>query len=135
MTIAMNSTQTNSFTNESVTLKPSYNIPVVLVILSIPLTIFQPILGLIIGLFGLFLMFQAVSIKFKFTPNTLEVYRGEQLIRSFPYQEWQNWAIFWQPIPILLYFKEVKSIHFLPIIFDHKTLRECLEKYCSNLKN
>jgi hypothetical protein len=31
----------------------------------------------------------------------------------------------------LLYFKEVKSIHFLPIIFDSNTLKECLEKYCS----
>ena len=127
----MNTIKTKSITNESVTLEPSYNIPIALVILSIPLTILQPFIGVAIALFGLFLMFQAVLIRLCFTSNALEVYRSNKLIRSFPYQEWQNWAIFWQPIPILLYFKEIKSIHFLPIIFAPKTLRECLEKYCS----
>jgi len=49
-------------------------------------------------------------------------YYCEKLIRRFP-QEWQNWQIFWPGVPILFYFKEVKSIHFLPILFDPKTLK------------
>jgi len=122
---------TQTISSESITLKPSYNIPVILVLIAIPVTVFQPFLGIAIALFGLFLMFQAVLIKLQFTDTALEVYRGDKLIRRFPYQEWQNWAIFWQPVPILLYFKEVKSIHFVPIIFDAKMLKECLEKYCS----
>jgi hypothetical protein len=127
----MNNIDTKSLTNESITLKPSYNIPIVLVMAAIPLTIFQPVVGIAIALFGLFLMFQAVLIKLQFTPTALAIYRSDKLIRRFPYQEWENWAIFWRPVPILLYFKEIKSIHFLPIIFEPKTLRECLEKYCS----
>lgn len=127
----INTTNTQTVSSESITLKPSYNIPVILVLIAIPVTIFQPFLGIAIAVFGLFLMFQAVLIKLQFTDTTLNVYRGDKLIRRFPYQEWQNWVIFWQPVPILLYFKEVKSIHFVPIIFDAKTLKECLEKYCS----
>ncbi|MUG98636.1 DUF3119 family protein [Scytonema sp. UIC 10036] len=114
----------------TVELKPSYNIPVVLVIAAIPLLFVQLVVGLFVTLLGLFLMFQAVTIRLKFTATDLEIYRGEKLIRCFPYREWQNWRIFWNPVPILFYFKEINSIHFLPIIFDPKTLKACLEERC-----
>jgi hypothetical protein len=114
----------------TVELKPSYNIPLVLVVAGIPILFFQPWIGSAIALFGLFLMFQAVNIRLIFTPTALDVYRKDTLIRSFPYQEWENWQIFWNPVPILFYFKEVKSIHFLPIIFDPQTLKTCLEERC-----
>jgi hypothetical protein len=57
----------------------------------------------------------------------LDIYRGDKLIRRFPYQDWENWDIFWYYLPTLFYFKEVKSLHFLPILFDPKLLRACLE--------
>lgn len=117
----------------TVELKPSYNIPIVLVIAAIPLILVQPILGGAIALFGLFLMFQAVTLRLHFTATDLDIYRGEKLIRRFPYQEWQNWRIFWNGVPILFYFKEVKSIHFLPIIFDPNTLKTCLEERCPRI--
>jgi hypothetical protein len=117
----------------TVELKPSYNIPVVLVIVAIPLLVVQPWLAGVIALLGLFLMFQAVTLRFQFTPTDFELYRGEKLIRQFPYQEWQNWRIFWNKVPILFYFKEVKSIHFLPILFDPKTLKTCLEERCPRI--
>ncbi|NEU77470.1 DUF3119 family protein [Hassallia byssoidea VB512170] len=117
----------------TVELKPSYNIPVVLVIAAIPLILVQPIVGGAIALFGLFLMFQAVTLRLQFTATDLDIYRGEKLIRRFPYQEWQNWRIFWNGVPILFYFKEVKSIHFLPIIFDPNTLKTCLEERCPRI--
>lgn len=116
--------------SETIELSPSYNIPLILVTVSIPIALINLWLGLVITLFGLFLMLQAVMIKLRFTPTALDIYRSNELIRSFPYVEWENWQIFWQPIPILLYFKEVNSIHFLPIIFNAKTLRQCLEQYC-----
>ncbi|WP_417040531.1 DUF3119 family protein [Cylindrospermopsis raciborskii] len=109
-------------------LKTSYNIPLVLVISSIPLLVLQPLLGGAIALFGLFLMFQAVSLRFLFTGNDFDIYRGENLIRRFPYGEWQSWRIFWDRVPILFYFREIKSIHFLPILFDPRTLKSCLER-------
>lgn len=116
--------------SETITLAPNYRIPFVIIIGGIALSLLQIILGAIVTLFGIFLLIQANIIKLKFTSIELEVYRGEKKIRTFPYIEWENWEIFWQPVPILLYFKEVNSIHFLPIIFDVVTLRECLEKYC-----
>lgn len=127
-------TVTASYTPEStsttVELKPSYNIPVVLLVASIPLLVIQPLVGGLIALLGLFLMFQTGTIRLQFTATDLEVYRSGNIIRSFPYREWQNWRIFWDKVPVLLYFKEVNSIHFLPILFDPKTLKACLEQRC-----
>lgn len=118
-------------TTETVELKPSYRIPLVLVALGMGVALIQIWVGCAIALFALFLLFQTVTIRLQFTPTALDIYRSNQLIRSFPYSEWENWRIFWQPIPILFYFKEVKSIHFLPIIFDPQTLEICLQKYCN----
>jgi hypothetical protein len=113
-----------------VELAPSYRIPLVLILASLPLSLLKVWLGLPIALFGLFLLLQTVSIRLQFTNTDLDVYRSGQLIRRFPYREWQNWQIFWPSFPVLFYFKEVNSIHFLPVIFDAKALATCLEKYC-----
>jgi hypothetical protein len=126
--------QSSPVKNQTVELSPSYAIPLVLIVAAILLLPLQPWLSLSIALFGLFLMFQAVTLRLQFTETALDIYRSQQLIRRFPYAEWQNWRIFWTPIPILFYFKEVKSIHFLPIIFDPKTLKTSLEQYCPLVK-
>lgn len=115
--------------NDTIELKPSYKLPFAIIIGGLLLLFLQKILAVVVILFGIFLTIQANLIKLKFTDETLEVYRQDTKIRSFPYDEWQNWAIFWQPLPILFYFKEVKSIHFLPIIFDDVALKNSLEKY------
>lgn len=112
-----------------IALQPSFRLPIGTICLAIAIAILQPWVGLVVGIFGIFLAIQTVLIGLKFTQVALEVYRGQQLIRTFPYSEWENWEIFWQPVPILFYFKEINSIHFLPIIFDAKTLRTCLEHY------
>jgi len=123
-------TETSNSTS-TVELKPSYNIPVVLIIASIPLLLIkQPVAGGIIGLLGLFLMYQAVTLRLQFTTTDFDIVRGDKLLRRFPYAEWQNWRIFWKLVPILFYFKEIKSIHFLPILFDPNTLQVCLEERC-----
>ena len=114
----------------TVELTPSYKLPLVLVFAAIPLLLVQAWVGGAITLFGLFLMFQAVTLRLQFTESALDIYRGETLIRRFPYQDWQNWRIFWPAVPILFYFKEVKSIHFLPILFEPKMLKTCLEQRC-----
>lgn len=117
-------------TEQTVELSPSYKIPLVLILAAIAIAPIQIWLGLVIFLFGLFLTLQTATIRLKFTTTALDIYRSQKLIRQFPYADWQNWYIFWTPIPVLFYFKEVKSIHFLPVLFDPKTLRACLEKYC-----
>jgi hypothetical protein len=123
-------TTSSTIPAQDIELKPSYTIPLVLVIAAIPMLLVQATLSLAIAAFGLFLLFQAATIRLKFTETALDVYRSETLIRRFPYQDWQNWQIFWTPVPILFYFKEVKSIHFLPILFDPKMLKTCLEQRC-----
>lgn len=120
---------------QTIELAPSYKIPLVLIISALPLAFWQPWVSLAIALFGIFLLLQTATIRLKFTDISLEVYRSEKLIRNFPYQDWLNWEIFWSPVPILFYFREVKSIHFLPIIFDPKTLKNCLEKHLPSNHN
>lgn len=116
-----------------VELSPSYTLSLVLIVAALPVSFVQLWIGLPLALLGLFLFFQTVTIRLKFTETALDIYRSDTLLRRFPYQEWQNWRIFWTEVPILFYFKEVKSIHFLPILFDPKMLRTCLEERCPRI--
>jgi hypothetical protein len=126
-------TTSNPFVNPNIAsqateLNPNYAIPVVLVLAGIPLIWVQPIAAGVVAIFGLFLVYQAATIRLVFTATDLDVYRSQEKFRTFPYQEWQDWKVFWFSFPILFYFKEVKSIHFLPVLFDPKMLKTCLEK-------
>ena len=123
-------TISTSQAKQAIELAPSYKIPLVLIIAALPLAFIQKWVSIAIAILGLFLLIQTITIRLKFTETALEVYRSEKLLRNFPYQDWLNWEIFWSPIPILFYFREIKSIHFLPIIFDPKMLRTCLENNC-----
>ncbi|MEM9008853.1 MAG: DUF3119 family protein [Cyanobacteria bacterium P01_F01_bin.86] len=118
-------------TAETTTLKPSYVIPIALIVLAIPLLMVQIWASGAVSLFGLFLLYQTATLRLVFTATDLDVYRGETLIRRFPYQEWSNWEIFWSPVPILFYFREVNSIHFLPVLFSPDELRSQLELHVS----
>ncbi len=126
----MTSVTPPNINQETIELAPSYKIPIILTLMAIASFLLQPWVSLPLALLGLFLLLQTVTIRLKFTPTALDVYRSGQCIRSFPYSDWQNWQIFWHRVPILFYFKEVKSIHFLPIIFDPQTLKTCLEEFC-----
>lgn len=116
----------------TVSLTPSYKLSVAIVLLSLPLLFVQLWAGVVVALLGLFLMYQTTQIKLIFTPSTLEVRRGEKLLKTFPYAEWESWKIFWRPVPILFYFKEVNSIHFVPVLYDAEELRAQVEKYCGD---
>ena len=116
---------------DTIELAPSYTLPIVLIFIGIAVNLWQTTAGIIIAVIGLFLLIQSFLIKLRFTPTSLEVCRRQTVIRTFPYADWQNWEIYFPAVPILLYFKEVKSIHFLPIIFNPQQLRSCLEKYCT----
>ncbi|MGB3238623.1 MAG: DUF3119 family protein [Geitlerinemataceae cyanobacterium] len=129
----MNPATSGTELTSTVELAPSYTLPIALVALAIPLLLVQIWVAGVIALFGLFLLFQTATLRLQFTETALDIYRGENLLRRFPFQEWQNWEIFGEKVPILFYFKEVKSIHFLPILFDPKTLRACLEERCSKI--
>jgi len=127
------SAASSATSTQTVELSPSYTLPLMLTVAALPVSLLQLWVSLAIALFGLFLMFQAATIRLQFTETALDIYRSETMIRCFPYQDWQNWRIFWTPVPILFYFKEIKSIHFLPVLFDPKMLRTCLEQRCPRI--
>ena len=55
------------------------------------------------------------------------MWQNSRELRRFPYDQWLTWRLFAPWLPGLLYFRETKSIHFLPILFSPKQLREQLE--------
>ncbi|AFZ36654.1 hypothetical protein Sta7437_3145 [Stanieria cyanosphaera PCC 7437] len=126
----MTNTQPTTETQATVELRPSYNLSVGLIAIAIAISFFQIWVGGVIAILGLFLLVQTATIRLQFTDTALDVCRSGKLLRRFPYSDWLAWRIFWQPVPILFYFREVKSIHFLPILFDSRMLVSCLEKYC-----
>lgn len=114
-------------------LSPSYRLPLGLGAIALGSSWVALWLGGLLGLFALFLAFQAATLRIYFTAEALDLYRGEQRLRRFPYADWIHWEIFWQPLPILFYFKEVNNIHFLPILFDPLELRRCVQANCPRL--
>ncbi|PZV06422.1 MAG: DUF3119 domain-containing protein [Leptolyngbya sp.] len=122
---------TSTSTATHTDLPPSYRIPLTVIGLGILLALGKIWIGALVGIFGLFLLVQAMTLTLRFTDNALEIYRRDTLIRHFPYEEWQHWEIFWEPVPVLFYFREINSIHFLPIIFSPSALRACLETHCA----
>ena len=115
-------------------LSPSYNLPIAIMLLSLPLLWIQLGIGLLIAVLGLFLLYQTSTIRLVFTASALEVRRNDNLLKTFPYADWQSWKVFWPAVPILFYFKEVNSIHFLPVLFSPKELRTHLEEHCGDYK-
>jgi hypothetical protein len=87
--------------------------------------------ALVVALFGLFLLLQSQLLRLQFSADALLVWRGSSLLRRFPYSEWLGWRLFWSPLPALFYFREQRSIHLLPVLFDATTLREQLERHVS----
>ncbi|NJN21944.1 MAG: DUF3119 family protein [Leptolyngbya sp. RL_3_1] len=126
----VDSSVVNPAASGSITLEPSYRIPVGLFLIALPLMAVQIWVGAIAALFAVFLGIQAYTLRLVFTETDLDIYRRETRIRRFPYQDWATWEIFWTPIPILFYFREVNSIHFLPILFKPDALRSSSKPVC-----
>lgn len=119
---------------ETVELKPNFKIPLGLLAIALGVSFLSIWASIPFAILGLFLTIQTFLIRLQFSESALSVLRSGKVIRSFPYSDWLNWEIFWQPVPILFYFKEVNSIHFLPIIFDPQTLADCLDKHYPRIK-
>lgn len=109
------------------TLSPNYRLCAAIAVLGLPLY-FVSIWALgAVELFAIFLSVQAATLRLVFAEMSLTVYRRDSVIRDFPYAEWCFWEIYWSPVPVLFYFREINSIHFLPIIFSPAQLRQALE--------
>jgi hypothetical protein len=84
--------------------------------------------ALAMGVMGLFLLVQTAVLRLRFAADALLVSRGDTVIRRFPYDAWIGWRVWWPALPVLFYFREQKSIHLLPMLFDATALREELER-------
>jgi hypothetical protein len=98
--------------------------------------LWQPALwaGLVVSVFGLFLLLQSALLRLTFGADALLVSRQGTLLRRFPYEAWLGWKLFWPALPVLFYFRERNSIHLLPVLFDASSLRQQLETRLPQLK-
>ena len=113
----------------NVTLKPDVRLPLLVVVLGavlLPLPL-HPWPTLVVVLFGVFLLIQSASLRLEFEERALIVWQNGRELRRFPYDQWLSWRLFAPWLPGLLYFRETQSIHFLPILFSPKELREQLD--------
>ncbi|MEX0588365.1 MAG: DUF3119 family protein [Cyanobium sp.] len=125
--------------SSGVVLAPSYGVPLGVIVLGLALLGLRPLwsgapwLSLAVAVFGLFLLLQTSLLRLEFDSEALLVWRQQTLLRRFPYSEWLEWKVFWPALPVLFYFREQRSIHLLPVLFDAATLREQLEQRLSQL--
>jgi hypothetical protein len=89
--------------------------------------------GLVLAIFSIFLYIQTAILQLTFSADALLVTRkswGAPAVelKSFPYKEWQYWQIFWPRFPVLFYFREINSIHFLPMLFNADQLQSELKQ-------
>ena len=123
----------------SCTLSPHYGVALAVVILGVgclalqPLWSGAPLLALAVSAFGLFLLLQTAVLRLEFGADALLVRRQDQLLRRFPYSDWMGWRLFWPGLPALFYFREERSIHLLPVLFDPVTLQSQLRQRLPHL--
>ncbi|MCY3654614.1 MAG: DUF3119 family protein [Synechococcus sp. SB0665_bin_28] len=113
---------------ETVVLAPGLRLPLAILLLGSLLCLVNLATGGAVAVLGLTLLFQSVRLRLVFTPDALELHNGSVVLRCFPYKNWRGWSLFWKPLPILLYFREVNGIHFVPVIVDGQGLRHQLEQ-------
>ena len=125
--------------SQGVVLAPRYGVPIGVVVLGLGGLSLLPLWGGALWLagfvvvFGLFLLLQAALLRLEFAPDALLVWRQTSLLRRFPYADWLGWKLFWPALPVLFYFREQRSIHLLPVLFDATSLREQLDHHLSSL--
>ena len=114
--------------NDTIELAPRPWVALTVTLLGLPLWPLGWPFTAVVSVFGLFLLLQTALLRLRFEADDLVVLRTNSEIRRFPYAEWSNWVVFWPRVPALFYFREVNSIHFLPVLFDATELQQQLKK-------
>jgi len=122
--------------DNSVTIAPSFQLPIILIFLSFMLLFLK--IGIwptiISASFSFFLLLQAFTLRIKITETDFIVLQLGKEIRTFPFKKWISWKLFLPKLPGIFYFREESSPHLLPILFDPKQLREELLKRVESLE-
>ncbi len=127
---------TKSNLTEPVTISPSFQLPIILIILSFMLLFLN--IGywptIVFAAFSFFLLLQSFTLRIKITNEDFVVLQLGKEIRTFPFKNWISWKFFSPIIPGIFYFREKSSPHLLPIIFNPEQLKNELIKKVESLE-
>ncbi|MEN9227697.1 MAG: DUF3119 family protein [Gloeomargarita sp. HHBFW_bins_205] len=115
------------------TLNPDYRLAASLAVVGLVVTPWSWPVGVGCTALAAFLAWQTATLRWTFTATAVVLTRNGQPIRTFPYAEWQDWYLFWPRLPVVLFFREVRSIHFVPVLFDPVALTQYLNRYCPSM--
>tara|TARA_Y100001978_G_scaffold186527_1_gene186353 strand:+ start:7 stop:402 length:396 start_codon:yes stop_codon:yes gene_type:complete len=126
----------NSKIEDSVTIAPSFQLPIILIGLSFSLLFLN--IGsyptIISASFSFFLLLQSFTLRIKITKDDFIVLQLGKEIRRFPFQNWLTWKLFLPTLPGIFYFREKSSPHLLPILFNPEQLRNQLKDKVGGLE-
>ena len=126
----------NSNLEDSVTISPSFQLPLILIALSFSLLFLN--IGtyptIISASFSFFLLLQAFTLRIKISQDDFIVLQLGKEIRRFPFKNWLTWKLFLPNLPGIFYFREKSSPHLLPILFDSQQLRNQLKDKVGDLE-
>ncbi|ABM72693.1 conserved hypothetical protein [Prochlorococcus marinus str. MIT 9515] len=127
---------TKSKMQEPVTISPSFQLPIILIILSFMLLFLN--IGywptIVFASFSFFLLLQSFTLRIKITDEDFVVLQLGKEIRTFPFKNWISWKFFFPIIPGIFYFREKSSPHLLPILFNPQQLKSELIKKVESLE-
>tara|TARA_Y100000589_G_C27075341_1_gene597216 strand:- start:282 stop:683 length:402 start_codon:yes stop_codon:yes gene_type:complete len=126
----------NSNIEDSVTISPSFQLPIILIILSFMLLFLKIgfIPTIISASFSFFLLLQSFTLRIKITKADFIVLQLGKEIRRFPFKNWLTWKLFFPKLPGIFYFREKSSPHLLPILFNPDQLKNQLEAKVGDLE-
>ena len=126
----------NSNLEDSVTISPSFQLPLILIALSFSLLFLN--IGtyptIISASFSFFLLLQAFTLRIKISQDDFIVLQLGKEIRRFPFKNWLTWKLFLPKLPGIFYFREKSSPHLLPILFNPEQLRDQLKDKVGELE-
>ena len=126
----------NSNREDSVTISPSFQLPLILIALSFFLLFLN--IGtyptIISASFSFFLLLQAFTLRIKISQDDFIVLQLGKEIRRFPFKNWLTWKLFLPNLPGIFYFREKSSPHLLPILFNPQQLRDQLKDKVGELE-
>ncbi len=126
----------NSNLEDSVTISPSFQLPLILIALSFLLLFLN--IGtyptIISASFSFFLLLQAFTLRIKISQDDFIVLQLGKEIRRFPFKYWLTWKLFLPNLPGIFYFREKSSPHLLPILFNPEQLRDQLKDKVGELE-
>ena len=121
---------------ESVTIAPSFQLPIILIVLSFSLLFLK--IGsfptIISASFSFFLLLQSFTLRIKISKDDFIVLQFGKEIRRFPFKNWLTWKLFLPSLPGIFYFREKSSPHLLPILFNPEQLRNQLKEKVGELE-